>query len=77
MLAVTSASRRLTRHTLERRNSMDKKPLATNRVEWRHGTCSMCGREAMVRLIVIHGDPYYSCSRKCDLLLVEEYDATR
>ena len=56
---------------------MDKKPLATNRVEWRHGTCSMCGREAMVRLIVVHGDPYYSCSRKCDLLLVEEYDATR
>ena len=46
-------------------------------LQWNHGTCSCCGREAMVRLVIIHGTPYRSCSRACDAILVEDYDTQR
>ena len=54
---------------------MDKPKMVS--IMWSRGTCGCCGKEALVRLSVIHKIPARVCSRACELRLAEEFDAQR
>ena len=60
-----------------RERKMDPKVPKAPTLMWNHGTCGCCGREAMVRLVLIHNIPARVCSRACERSLVEDFDAQR